>query len=101
MEPRQQRRGRLVENGSCRGGNLSPAIFTTIDLLCADAKMFGHLLTFLASDAVGPPGSFNEVQAGIIVRELCLEVLDGVSPHSYQPLYDSYSLAHPIRDVKG
>ena len=83
-----------MEDGVGGGGDLGPAEFAAVDLAARDAVVLGDFLALGAGHAVGPAGCFEEVQAGVVIGELGVELLNRV-------LFDAPMIARNIRVVKG
>ena len=94
VEPSPQGSGGLVKDGVCRGGDVVAAELTGVDLAPRDPVVVRNLLALLASNTGRPSCVLEEVQAGILVWKLLLEVL-------YCVLFHATSLSEKVRDVKG
>ena len=82
-----------MEDGVRGGGDVGTAELAAVDLAASDAVVVGDPITLGAMNPIGPPCAFQEVQAGIVVWKLGVELLDRV-------LFHALSLAGNVRAVK-
>ena len=94
MEPRLERRGRLVKDGiGCRG-DVSSAELTAIDLPPRDSEVLGNTLALGAGYPFRPTGALQELKARVFIWELGIELL-------YRVLVHDPILPDKVRAVKG
>lgn len=94
MEPGTERGRGLVKDGIGSRGNLGPTKFAAVDLPSLDAVVLCDPLALGASHPVRPASTLEEVQAGIFVGELSVELL-------YRVLFHETMIAGKVRVVKG
>src|SRR5205814_1601965 len=79
VEPRSERRGRLMEDGPGGRVNVVPAVVAGIGLTGCYAMMFPSRIADLAVDTVGVEVVPQPVKADIVGREHLFEVFEGKS----------------------
>ncbi|MEK7777325.1 MAG: hypothetical protein AAB303_01700, partial [Chloroflexota bacterium] len=100
VEPRAERKLRLVEDGMSGGGNLTTTELTSIDLPATNAEVLCNLSALLASDTFGPARLEKEIKAGIVSWELSVKGGLGVLAHCCILLSNlDTSIPHNLRAV--
>ena len=104
VKPRPERRAGMIEDRIGRGAYLVVAELALINLAILDAVVFRYPLALGAEDAIRETEFLEKFETGIVVRELSVELLQGIFCGLYLSHF-SYlarlSIAHKVPDVKG
>ncbi|MGA2712953.1 MAG: hypothetical protein ABSG41_07580 [Bryobacteraceae bacterium] len=95
MKPKMERGRGLLKNGSGKRGNLSPAMVATINLPSRDTVMLPFNAAFLThSNTTRIPLLHDVVKAGVIIRKLLSEVIDGAFLRFAENVVSALYVAH-------
>lgn len=88
IEPRLQRRGRLLKDRPGQRVDVRAAVVARVRLALAQAMLRAHLLALAAHDPVRVREPRQVLQAGVIIGEVAIEVTNGVAFHRQPPEAD-------------